>query len=73
MSGSDNRSTVSVYVDNSACHFPDSRPLRRSVFLTDKEREAIEWFSSYGASNHGLWGKHAASLRGLLERTERRS
>jgi hypothetical protein len=41
--------------------------------LTDEERAAIEWFSSYGESNHGLWGKHAASLLGLLERTKVRS
>jgi hypothetical protein len=41
--------------------------------LTEAEREAIEWFSSYGESNHGLWGKHAASLLGLLERTKVRS
>jgi hypothetical protein len=41
--------------------------------LTHEEREAIEWFSSYGESNHGLWGKHAASLLGLLERTKVRS
>jgi hypothetical protein len=30
--------------------------------LTDAEREAVEWYASYGA------GDHAATLRGLLER-----
>jgi hypothetical protein len=30
--------------------------------LTDEEREAIEWYASYGA------GDHAATLRSLLER-----
>jgi hypothetical protein len=30
--------------------------------LTEEEREAVEWYASYGA------GDHAATLRGLLER-----
>lgn len=39
--------------------------LRKSV-LSDAEREAIDWFASYG---DGVPGRHAATLRGLLERT----
>jgi len=39
-------------------------PLYRSPTLTDEERKAVEWFAAYGA------GDHAATLRGLLERTK---
>jgi hypothetical protein len=37
--------------------------------LTDEEREAIEWFATYGYSSDGVPGRNAATLRGLLERT----
>ena len=37
--------------------------------LTDAEREAVEWFSHFGRPQNGpVIGKHAATLRGLLER-----
>jgi hypothetical protein len=37
--------------------------------LTDAEREAVEWFSHFGRPQNGpVIGKHAAALRGLLER-----
>ena len=37
--------------------------------LTDEEREAVEWFSHFGRPQNGpVIGKHAATLRGLLER-----
>jgi hypothetical protein len=32
--------------------------------LTDAERKAVEWYAGYGR------GDHAATLRGLLERTQ---
>ena len=37
--------------------------------LTAEEREAVEWFSHFGRPQNGpVIGKHAATLRGLLER-----
>ena len=37
--------------------------------LTVAEREAVEWFSHFGRPQNGpVIGKHAATLRGLLER-----
>jgi hypothetical protein len=40
--GSHGKVTVSVHKDDSACAFPDSRPIRRQRFtLTDAEREAV--------------------------------
>ena len=37
--------------------------------LTDEEREAVEWFSHFGRPQNGpVIGKHAATLRKLLER-----
>ena len=39
--------------------------------LTHEEREAVEWFSHFGLPQNGpVIGKHAATLRGLLERTK---
>lgn len=47
-------------------------PLYRSPTLTDAEREAIEWFATFGNSHlaplSNNWINHAATLRGLLER-----
>ena len=60
----------STFADYTLVQNEELKRLRRGVVLTAVEREAIEWFSSYGESNHGLWGKHAASLLGLLERTK---
>jgi hypothetical protein len=41
--GSRGKVTVSLHTDDSACAFPNSRPIRRQRFtLTDAEREAIE-------------------------------
>lgn len=41
----------------------------RRLRLTDSEREAVEWFSHFGRPQNGpVIGKHAATLRGLLER-----
>ena len=40
--GSHGNVTVSLHTDDSACAFPDSRPIRRQRFtLTDEEREAL--------------------------------
>jgi len=40
--GSQGKVTVSLHTDDSACAFPNSRPIRRQRFtLTDEEREAI--------------------------------
>lgn len=37
--------------------------------LTDAEREAVDWFSHFGRPQNGpVIGKHAATLRGLLDR-----
>jgi hypothetical protein len=47
--------------------------LYRSFTLTDAEREAVEWFASYGYSSDGVPGRNAATLRGLLERTSDRT
>ena len=44
--------------------------LYRSPTLTDAEREAVEWFATYGYSSDGVPGRNAATLRGLLERTK---
>jgi hypothetical protein len=41
--GSHGKVTVSLHTDDSACAFPNSRPIRRQRFtLTDEERAAIE-------------------------------
>jgi hypothetical protein len=39
--------------------------------LTDAEREAVEWFATYGYSSDGVPGRNAATLQGLLERTRK--
>jgi hypothetical protein len=45
-------------------------PLYRSPTLTDEEREAVAWFSRFARPQNGpVIGRHAATLRGLLERT----
>ena len=42
--------------------------------FTDEEREAIEWFATFGNSPlapwSNNWSNHAAILRNLLERTK---
>jgi hypothetical protein len=44
--GSHGKVTVSLHTDDSACAFPNSRPIRRQRFtLTDEEREAIAWIA----------------------------
>jgi hypothetical protein len=41
--------------------------------LTDAEREAVEWFSHFARPQNGpVIGRHAAALRGLLERTQKK-
>lgn len=63
--GSHGPVSVSVHVDDSACAFPDSRPLRRTVpTLTEAEREAVEWciFQQWVPQ------RKAVTLRRLLER-----
>ena len=63
-----------VHIDDSACAFPDSRPLRRPRLLTNDEEEAIRgalgWLLwCYQNSHLGDAGrKDIAALRGLLER-----
>lgn len=47
-----------------------SKPARPT--LTDEEREAVAWFANYGYSPDGVPGRMAATLRGLLERTNPR-
>jgi hypothetical protein len=43
----------------------------RRLTLTDAEREAVEWFSNFARPQNGpVIGRHAAALRGLLERTK---
>ena len=65
--GSHGRVTVSLHTDDSACAFPDSRPIRRQRFtLTDEEREAIELAIATWVCKPQL----KATLRGLLERTK---
>jgi hypothetical protein len=47
----------------------DQRAEIARLRLTDAEREAVEWFSHFGPPQNGPFtGKHANSLRGLLER-----
>jgi len=64
---------VSVHIDNSACAFPDIRPLRRPRLLTNDEEEAIRgalgWLLWCDQNSHlGDAGrKDIATLRGLLE------
>ena len=47
-------------------------PLYRSPTLTDEEREAVEWFATFGNSHlaplSNKWSDHVATLRNLLER-----
>jgi hypothetical protein len=66
--GSHGKVTVSLHTDDSACAFPDSRPIRRQRFtLTDEEREAVEASVRYWAGPFRPH-PHAAVLRKLLER-----
>jgi hypothetical protein len=63
--GSHGQVSVSVHIDDSACAFPASRPLRRPrLTLTDAEREAIELAIETWVCKPQL----KATLRGLLER-----
>jgi hypothetical protein len=41
---------------------PGEGSVKNGCSLTAAEREAVEWYSAYGA------GEHAATLRSLLER-----
>ncbi len=76
--GSHGKVTVSLHTDDSACAFPDSRPIRRQRFtLTDEEREAIAaamWDYGQYADELGLSvaevTERQAALRGLLDRTK---
>jgi len=43
-------------------------PLYRSPTLTDAEREAIEFFDAIHNEGYGIFAKHTATLRTLLER-----
>ena len=47
-------------------------PLYRSPTLTDEEREALAYFSTFCDENvvPEIWIQHAASLRGLAQRTK---
>lgn len=46
-------------------------PLYRSPTLTDAEREAVEFYSRFATPQNGpVIGRHAATLRNLLERTK---
>ena len=69
--GSHGKVTVSVHKDDSACAFPDSRPIRRQRFtLTDAERMAVDMAILNCHQAGGVDGlRVAATLRGLLERT----
>jgi hypothetical protein len=65
--GSHGKVTVSLHTDDSACAFPDSRPIRRQRFtLTDEEREAVEASVRYWAGPFRPH-PHAAVLGKLLE------
>jgi hypothetical protein len=60
---------VSLHTDDSACAFPDSRPIRRQRFtLTDEERGAIEWAAQIAGNN--VHFKECDTLRALLARTK---
>ena len=63
---------MSVHIDDSACVFPASRPLRRPRHtLTDEEREAIaDAASRYVEGITPKAQEYTATLRGLLERTK---
>jgi hypothetical protein len=52
------------------CPAPDNAA--RQDILTDEEREALAYFSTFCDENvvPEIWIQHAASLRGLLERTK---
>jgi len=66
--GSHGDVTVSVHTDDSACAFPNSRPIRRQRFtLTDEEREAIAESIQFAfPASHPT----ATTLRNLLQRTK---
>jgi len=63
---SDSLEPVCPYVTGTVTRYCTLTPFT----LTDAEREAIEWFASYGYSGDGVPGRHAATLRGLLDRTK---
>jgi len=69
--GSHGKVSVSLHTDNSACAFPNSRPIRRQRFtLTDEEREAVEWCVGMAETIATECDEELAALRGLLERTK---
>jgi hypothetical protein len=47
---------------------------KASPTLTDAEREAVEWFATFGNSHlapmSNKWSDHAATLRSLLSRRQ---
>ena len=65
-------SLVKESADEAAKEGGTVTPLYRSPTLTDAEREAVEWFATFGNSHlaplSNNWINHAATLRGLLER-----
>lgn len=76
--GSHGPVSVSVHIDDSACAFPDSRPLRRpQPTLTDEERGSLDraaaWLAKAAESRKELHSagylcEDAAVLRSILER-----
>jgi hypothetical protein len=68
--GSHGKVTVSLHTDDSACAFPNSRPIRRQRFtLTDAERAAIAWCVEMAETTATECDEELAALRGLLSRT----
>ena len=49
-------------------HCPDPDNAANEDILTDEEREAVEYFSKWGTWSSAA--VHAATLRGLLDRTQ---
>jgi hypothetical protein len=71
--GSRGKVTVSFHTDDSACAFPDIRPIRRQRFtLTDEEREAIWAVAEAYAENDGdpECERIASIMQGLWHRTK---
>jgi Xaa-Pro aminopeptidase len=65
--GSHGPVSVSVHIDDSACAFPDSRPLRRpQPTLTDEELKAIRRAAAVADEMHD--SRLKAALGGLMER-----
>jgi hypothetical protein len=77
--GSHGKVTVSLHTDDSACAFPDSRPIRRQRFtLTDAERALLErvrggmLLLATLSTQHseGSFMADAAGIGAILERTK---